>query len=179
MPYLSHVVVLAALACVVPSLGAQSGLRAPARSEIIAAARAVAGNARHATFITLDRSGHPQARVVDPFAPDDDLTIWVATNPLSRKAADVAADPRVTLLYFDPASESYLTVIGTARLVRDPVEKAKRWKQEWAGFYKNGNRGDDYLLIRVEPSRLEVVSAAFGLTNDPVTWRPVILDLRP
>ncbi len=44
---------------------------------------------------------------------------------------------------------------------------------------KDMNRGGDYLLIRVEPSRLEVVSAAFGMTNDPATWRPVVLDLRP
>ena len=37
------------------------------------------------------------------------------------------------------------------------------------------NRGEDYLLLRVRPSRLEVVSASRGMRNDPQTWRPVIL----
>lgn len=38
-------------------------------------------------------------------------------------------------------------------------------------------RGDDYLLIRVTPRRLEVVSERHRMTNDPVTWRPVVVDL--
>lgn len=133
------------------------------RSEIIAAARSITG----------------KARVVDPFVPEDDLTIWIATNPLSRKVGEVAANPRVTLLYFDTAAESFVTVIGAAQVVRDPAEKAKRWKTEWVSFYKDANRGDDYLLIRVTPSRLEVVAESLGMINDPGTWRPVILDLRP
>ena len=66
----------------------------------------------------------------------------------------------------------------TARVVRDPAETTKHWKEEWARFYQNRNRGDDYLLIRVDPMRLEVVAGALGLTNDPITWRPVILDFK-
>ncbi|MEW6320409.1 MAG: pyridoxamine 5'-phosphate oxidase family protein [Acidobacteriota bacterium] len=159
--------------------GAQTAPAAPhTRDAIVSAARSVVATARYATLVTLDATGQPQARIVDPFAPEDDLAIWVATNPLSRKVGEIAADPRVTLLYFDSASESYVTVIGSARLVRDPAEKAKRWKPEWAGFYKDANRGDDYLLIRIDVSRLEVVAAALGMTNDPATWRPVVLDLR-
>ncbi len=120
--------------------------------------------------------GQPQARVVDAFAPEEDLTIWIATKASSRKVGQVAADERVTLLYFDPAAQNYVTVIGTATLVRDPQEKAKHWKEAWAGFYTDKNRGDDYVLIRVTPRRLEIVAAALGMTSDPATWRPVILE---
>ena len=173
------VAVVAVLASVAPLGGQTSPPPALDRAAIIAAARTVAGQARYASLITLDRTGQPQARIVDSFIPEDDLTIWIATNPLSRKVADIAADPRVTLLYFDATTESYLTVIGAAQLVRDPAEKARRWKAEWAGFYNDENRGDDYLLIRIEPSRLEVVAPTLGMTNDPATWRPVVLDLLP
>ena len=62
---------------------------------------------------------------------------------------------------------------GDATLVDDPAEKARRWKPEWAGFYADENRGADYLLIRVVPRRLELVSYADGLVNDPKTWRPI------
>jgi len=150
---------------------------APTRAAILSATRTIIGHARYATLVTLDASGHPQARVVDPFVPEDDVTIWVATNARSRKVGEIAANDRVTLLYFDADSQSYVTVIGTARLVRDAKEKAARWKDEWSAFYKDKNRGDDYLLIRVTPKRLEVVSPALGLLNDPDTWRPVILEL--
>ena len=150
---------------------------APTRAAIISATRTIIGHARYATLVTVDASGQPQARIVDPFLPEDDLTIWIATNARSRKVGEIAANGRVTLLYFDANTQSYVTVIGRAGLVRDETEKGARWKEEWATFYKNKNHGDDYLLIRVVPSRLEVVSPALGLLNDPDTWRPVILEL--
>ena len=151
---------------------------APTRDQIVSATKSIIGHARYATMVTIDATGHPQARVVDPFSPENDLTIWIATHARSRKVGEIAADGRVTLLYFDASSQSYVTVIGQAVLERDERERAARWKEEWAGFYKNRNRGDDYLLIRVTPSRLEVVSPSRGLNNDPETWRPVILNLR-
>ena len=55
--------------------------------------------------------------------------------------------------------------------------KARRWKDAWASFYDDRNRGDDYMLIRVTPSRLEIVSLTHHIINDPKTWRPVTIDL--
>ena len=150
----------------------------PTRAEVLAAAETILARARYATFITLDSSGHPQARIVDPFPPERDFVIWVATNARSRKVAQVEADPRVTLTYFDADGQGYVTLIGTARIVRDAAEKARRFKDEWEAFYEDRHRGDDYLLIRVVPARLEIVSEALGMRNDPETWRPVLLDLK-
>jgi len=65
----------------------------------------------------------PQARIVDPFAPEADFTIWVATNPLTRKVAEIRQDPRVTLLYFNAAAAEYVTVLGTATLVSDSASR--------------------------------------------------------
>lgn len=147
------------------------------RERILAAAREVMRDARYATLVTLGPGGHPQARIVDPFDPEEDFTIWVATNARTRKAAEIAADSRVTLLYFDRAGSSYVTVVGQSELVRDSTERARHWKEEWAGFYRNRHLGDDYLLIRVRPSRLEVSSTRHGVLNDSLTWRPAIVSL--
>jgi len=149
----------------------------PSRAQIIAAAKDIMQAARYCTLVTIGPDGHPQARIVDPFPPDSDLTIWIATNPLTRKVQDIGRDHRVTLLYFNPTASEYVTVLGTAELDSDSAHKARHWKPEWAGFYRNANRGEDYLLLRVRPSRLEVVSTQRGLHNDPKTWRPVGLDL--
>jgi len=149
----------------------------PDRPQVIKAARDVMQKARFCTLVTVGEDGHPQARVVDPFLPEDDMTVWLATNPVTRKVAQIRKDPRVTLLYFDAGGHAYVTVLGRAELVRDPAE-SKHWKEEWAPLYKDKSRGDDYLLIRVRPTRLEIVSDSHGLSNDPQTWRPVVLDLR-
>lgn len=150
----------------------------PERSEVIKAAREIMQKARFCTFITVGEDGHPQARILDPFPPEGDLTVWVATNPLTRKAGQIKKDSRVTLLYYDPASMSYVTLLGKAEIVDDPAEKEKHWKEEWASQYKDKNKGAGYMLVRVKSFRLEIVSMGRGLANDPKTWRPVVLELR-
>jgi PPOX class probable F420-dependent enzyme len=144
---------------------------------VIAAAKDVMQTARFSTLITIGDDGQPQARIVDPFLPEADFTIWIATNPLTRKVTEIRRDPRVTLLYFNAAAAEYVTVLGTATLVADSAEKARHWKAEWAAYYKDGPRGDGYLLIRVRPTRLEVVSPRHGLVNDPKTWRPILVGM--
>ncbi len=171
-------VVFAVLASVPAGLPAQGApAQPPSRAEILAAARDVMQQARFCTLVTLDEGGAPQARVMDPFAPDSDMTIWLATNARSRKVGDLRRDGRVALQYFDASSFSEVTILGTATLVTDSAEKARRWNEAWASMYANRNRGDDYVLIRVRPTRLEIVSPSRGMVNDPRTWRPVTLEL--
>ena len=148
----------------------------PSRSQVIDAARSVIRDARYATFVTIDASGQPQARIVDPATPDTDMTIWIATNPLTRKVADVRRDGRVTLLYFNAPASEYVSVIGTASLVTDTTTRQRHWKADWAPFYRAGPRGPDYVLIQVKPRRLEVVSAKHNVNSDPRTWKPTIVD---
>jgi general stress protein 26 len=146
------------------------------RARVVAAARDVMQKARFCTMVTLGRDGHPQARVVDPFAPEGELTVWIATRPVTRKVREIERDGRVTLLYFDASAQAYVTVLGRADIVRDRAEKARRWKAEWKAFYADENRGEDYLLIRVRPLRLEILSPGHGLSNDPKTWQPVAVE---
>ncbi|MDZ4673115.1 MAG: pyridoxamine 5'-phosphate oxidase family protein [Gemmatimonadota bacterium] len=147
----------------------------PDHDGIREAAREIMAAARYATLGTLGPDGNPQARVVDPFAPDSNFVVMVATNARSRKTAEIATNPQVSLLYFDAAGGSYVTVIGRAELVGDPAIKAQWWKEEWAAFYQDRNLGDDYLLIRVRPTRLEISSERHGIRNDSLTWRPTLI----
>ena len=149
----------------------------PGRPVILKAARELMEKARYCALVTIGGDGHPQARTIDAFPPEDDMTVWIATNPVTRKVAEVRKDPRVTLYYYEPGGPGYVTLLGRAVVVSDPAEKAKRWKEDWAAFYKDKNRGDDYVLIRVTPFRLEIVSYGHGLLNDPASWRPLSIEL--
>lgn len=144
--------------------------QAPPRDSILAVAREVMAAARYGALITVDSSGRPRARLMDPFPPEADMSVWLATNPRSRKVSQLRANPRATLYYFDPATLSYVTLTGVARLVDDAAAKASRWKDEWEMLYPD--RDESYLLIEVVPVRVEVVSFGRGLTGDPVTWTP-------
>ena len=150
---------------------------APDRAKVLAAAVQLMEKARHSALTTIGLDGHPQSRIVDPFPPEPDMTVWIATNPVTRKVEQIKKDSRITLFYFDPSGPGYVTLLARAELVTDPVEKAKHWKEDWAAFYKDKNRGEDYVLIRCKPFRLELVSYAHDLLNDPGTWRPVTIEL--
>lgn len=147
--------------------------RAPSKTEIVAAARDVMQRARYATFTTVDANGQPQSRVVDPVAPDSGLVVWIGTNPATRKVGEVRAHPRVSLLYFDATGLEYAMLTGAATVVTDAREKARHWKPEWAPFYPKGAQDPGYVLIRVAPSRVEVVSPRHNLMNAAKDWRPV------
>jgi general stress protein 26 len=170
---------LAATAFSAP-LGAQrAGVTtvAPTKAEVIAAARDVMTRARYATLSTIARGAQPQARIVDPMVPDKDMVVWIGTNPLTRKVGEIRANGRVALNYFDAKGLEYVTLIGTAEVVTGRGEKLKHWKAEWGPFYSKGAAGDDFALIRVRATSLEVVSPSHKLVNDPKTWRPVSVTL--
>lgn len=146
------------------------------RDTVLRAAHDVARKARYATLVTIGDDGQPHARIVDPFGPDENFTVWVGTSPVTRKVAEIVKDPRVTISFFDTSGPAYVTFSGTARLVTDPAARAKHWKSAWAPFYKDEYRGGDFALLAVDPRRLEIVSQGHGLNNDPLTWRPVSVD---
>jgi len=133
-------------------------------------ARAIIAAVPYPTFITNGPTGHPQARTVQPLAPDSTWTVWFATNPRTRKVGEVARNPRVALHYFDPATLSYVTLIGRARVVRDRTTKDAHWTPAWDAFYPD--RDSSVVLMAVTAERLEVVSTGLKITGDPRTWRP-------
>lgn len=144
------------------------------RDALISAAREIMTTTRYCALITTGRNGRAQARTMDAFTPEADMTVWLATNPRSRKVAEIRRNPKVTLYYFDRESAAYVTIYGTARLVTEKAEKARRWKDDWKAFYPD--RDKSYLLIKVTPERLEVVNINKGVVGVSPTWQPLSVD---
>lgn len=145
------------------------GQQGPSKDALISAAREIMINARYCALITNDSAGGTHARTMDPFPPEADMTVWFGTNPRSRKVREIRRHPRVTLYYFVREDQAYVALTGTARLVNDPKEKANRFKDDWKAFYPD--RARDYLLIKVTPEKLEVVSVKKGIVGDARTWQ--------
>lgn len=141
------------------------------RKQLQEAAREIMHSSGTCALITLDENGTPQVRTMDPFPPEDDFTIWLATNPKSRKVEQVKKNTNVTLYYNDKNNNGYVTLQGKAELINDQHEKDKRWKAEWKEFYPD--RTDHYLLIKITPLKMEVINYARGISGDSLTWQPV------
>ena len=50
------------------------------RDSVIAAARELIGEQHYCALVTVDSSGQPQIRTMNPFPPEDDMTVWIATK---------------------------------------------------------------------------------------------------
>jgi general stress protein 26 len=164
---LSAVVLLVSTASITPGVLGQQPQRW-SRETLIASAREIMADTRYCALITVDSKGRTHARTMDPFPPDENMIVWFGTNPRSRKVREISRNSRVVLYYFDREGPAYVTISGTARLVNDPQEKARRWKDEWKAFYPDREKG--YLLIAVTPNELEIVSEKKGIVGDSVRW---------
>ncbi len=152
-----------------PCLAEEQNKPAPDRARLIAAAREIMGAQTYCALVTLDESGRPQVRTMNPFPPEDDMTVWMATNTASRKVRQIRKDPRVCLYYADHSKATgYVTVTGRAVLVDDMREILKRKREYWDQAFPGLK---NLVLIKVVPEQLDVLNYKQGVLNDTVTWR--------
>ncbi len=142
---------------------------------MIAAAREIMSSQTYCAIVTVDESGRPRARTMNPFPPEDDLTVWMATNSRSRKVLEIQANPRVCLYYADhKEATGSVTIAGRAELVDEMSEKKKRERPYWKDSFPDWKY---LLLIRVVPERIDVLNYGRGLTNEGDTWQAPSVEL--
>ena len=145
------------------------------KKNLSSVAKEIIDNSRYCALITLDESGHPQTRTMEPFPPEDNFVIWFGTNSKSRKVGELNNDSRATVYYFDQENDGYVVLLGHAFLINDSIEKENRWKDHWVQFYPD--RENYYTLIKFIPDKLEIVSPKHGLSGESITWRAHQLNL--
>jgi len=142
---------------------------------VIEAAKKSIGSVDYCFLITLSESGQPHARLVQPFEAGQHLTIWVGTWAQSRKVGEIQKDSRVALAFYDEEDTAYVTLLGSAQIERDIKKRQKYWREDWIGFLPKGPEGDDYVLIKFVPSRIELMSFGHGILPRPYGLRPAVL----
>lgn len=143
------------------------------KPELIQAAKEIINSTGTCALITQDENGVSRVRTMDPFPPENDLTIWFGTNPTSRKVTQIKQNNLVTIYYRDKDDSGYVMLHGKATLVNSQKEKDTYWKTTWKSFYPN--KKEDYLLIKVVPIWMEIVSPPRNIVGSSKTWEPPTL----
>jgi len=160
---------LAALLLVLPAL-AGTPAKPPTREATLAAARELMTSCRYVALCTVAADGSPRVRTMNPFPPEPDMSVWMATSTTTRKVEELRANPRVTLFYGDlTRMEGYVALRGKAVLVTDPAEIRRRHRAYWDQAFPGGR---NLVLIQVVPERLEIISYKHGLNGDSAAWAP-------
>jgi general stress protein 26 len=140
-------------------------------STLYAVARRILGSHRTG-FLTTVNSG-PRTRLVEHRL--DDAGIWIATSPRSRKYADIRVDSRVSYAVENRDAGAYVTLYGTAEVVDDLAVRRAQWSERARPYFPHGPEGDDFVLIRLEPVRLELWSLADSVIPEPHGLVPAVL----
>jgi general stress protein 26 len=144
------------------------------RDSLIAGAREIMGLQKYCALITVDSSHQANVRTMNPFPPESDMTVWMATNSRSRKAEEIRHNPNVCLYYADHAqARGYVSIKGKAILVDDMQEKLKRKREYWTEAFPDWKY---LLLIKVVPEKIEVINYSKNIVNDSLTWMPPTID---
>jgi general stress protein 26 len=146
----------------------------PGRDSVINAAKEIISSVKYCALVTIDSAGRANIRTMNPFPPEEDMSVWMATNTRSRKYTEIKNNPNVTLYYANHSkADGYVTIIGKAVLVDDMAEKLKRKRDYWDQSFPDWK----YLvLIKVVPVRLEVINYKRKLYNSEITWSVPSID---
>jgi general stress protein 26 len=132
------------------------------------------GLQKYCALVTIDSLNRPNVRTMNPFPPEIDMTVWMATNSRSRKADDIRRNPFVCLYYADHAqARGYVTIRGRAFLVDDMPEKLKRKREYWNQAFPDWRY---LLLVKVVPDKVEVINYRRGIVGDSLTWKVPAID---
>ena len=94
---------------------------------------------------TVDEGGDLHSR---PMSSNGDIDtngdIWFFTKASSHKVSEIANLPKVNVSFADPDNQRYVSVSGTAQLVRDRAKIDELWRPEFkicASLWKKPSTG--------------------------------------
>ena len=86
---------------------------------------------------------------------DADGDIWFFTNASSHKVSEIKSLPKVNVSFADPENQRYVSVSGTAQIVRDRAKIDELWRPEFKIWFPEGKDDPEIALLRVSLEKAE------------------------
>ncbi|HYE00807.1 MAG TPA: pyridoxamine 5'-phosphate oxidase family protein [Alphaproteobacteria bacterium] len=108
-----------------------------------------------AMLTTQESDGSLRSRPMHSHQVDDDGDIWFFTKASDHKSFEIRQHHQVNLAYAEPDDQNYVSVSGTAELVRDRSRIEAMWSEPLRAWFPRGTDDPDVALIRVRPDYAE------------------------
>jgi general stress protein 26 len=132
-----------------------------------------------AMLTTCDEGHHLRSRPMATQKQDFDGSLWFFTRDDSPKTGEISADRRVNVAYADPAGHRYVSVSGTAHLVKDRSRLEELWSPAYRAWFPKGLDDPHLALIRVDAEQAEYWDSSastmrilFGALKGLVSGKP-------
>ncbi len=144
----------------------------------LTATRTLLNHAKYCFLITQGKDGYCSTRLVQPIVDLDEIVIWFGTHPGLRKVDEIKQNSHVTLAFENTREDSSLILYGKAEIDTTLANRKRYWKYEWRLFFPNGPLSDDYVVIRFEPTKIELMNFKRNIVQEPFGLSPVVLQKR-
>ncbi len=134
-----------------------------------------------AMLTTVEPDGSLRSRPMATHQDHDkefDGVLWFFTKGEAPKIDEVKQDQHVALSYASPEQSKYVSVSGTALLVRDKAKAAELWDPKYKAWFPKGLDDPDLALLRVDVAKAEywdtpssTVAHAIGLVKALATGK--------
>ncbi len=108
-----------------------------------------------ALLTTGAADGSLHSRPMAALDRDFDGTLWFFVSATGRTAEEVQEHRQVNISYAMPGKEHYVSVSGTASLVRDPEKIAALWNPLLKAWFPKGQDDPDLALLQINVQQAE------------------------
>ena len=86
---------------------------------------------------------------------EPDGTLWFFTYASSHKVTEVENEHQVNVSFSEPSKQRYVSLSGTARLVRDRQKLEQLWQPQLKAWFPNELEEPDIALLKVSIAKAE------------------------
>ncbi|MBC8137025.1 MAG: pyridoxamine 5'-phosphate oxidase family protein [Fibrella sp.] len=141
--------------------------------------REMAKNIDIAMLTTVDTDGTLRSRPMSTNGEVEfDGDLWFFTYGSSHKVDEIERQPKVNVAFSDTRTQTYISISGTAELVRDEAKIKELWKPELKAWFPKGTDEPDIALLKVSGVKAEywdspsgIVATAVGLVKSLTTGK--------
>ena len=127
---------------------------------------------------TQTSGGESRSRPMLVHDVDDNGWLWFLTDRSSRKACELIQNPHASIAFQSPKGDRYLSVQGTAIVVRDDVQLNRMWNPTYRSWFPKGKSDPEIVLVAIRVTRAEYwvvprtrVRRVLGAVKSTVTGR--------
>lgn len=84
-----------------------------------------------------------------------DGTLWFFSHDQEPKIHEILENPQINLAYADPSRNDYVSISGSATLVKDKAKARELWNPFYKAWFPEGLDDPHLGLIRVDVSQAE------------------------
>ncbi len=104
---------------------------------------------------TQTATGETHSRPMLVHGVDENGWLWFLTDRSSRKTCELIQNPRASVTFQSARGDRFVSVYGTAIVVRDEFYVKRFWNPTYRAWFPKGKRDPELVLVAVRAARAE------------------------